>query len=107
MPFEGLIVDVWSQKGKLSLISFYNPCKPLVLAEFEELLNITPPVVWVGDFNAHNPLWGSQVRDENGVVVEELLDNCRLVIMNHWRPTRFDIRSVKMSCLDNHLLFQL
>ena len=71
------------------------------MAELEELLNkISSPLIWVGDFNAHNPLWGSQVRDGNGAVVEELLDNCRLVVMNDSRPTRFDINTLKMSCLD-------
>ena len=79
----------------------YNACKPLGLAELEELLNkISSPLIWVGDFNAHNPLWGSQVRDGNGAVVEELLDNCRLVVMNDSRPTQFDINTLKTSCLD-------
>ena len=59
-----------------------------------------PPVIWVGDFNAHNPLWGSQERDANGSVIQDLLDNNNLVIMNDTSPTQFETNSLKMSCLD-------
>ena len=32
------------------------------------------PMVWVGDFNAHNELWGSKKRNRNGKIVEEFID---------------------------------
>lgn len=38
-------------------------------------------------------------------MVEELLDNSRLVVMNDSRPTRFDINNLKMSCLDLTIAF--
>lgn len=42
-------------------VNFYNPCKPLVLEEFEEILSKTgSPAIWVGDLNPHSPLWRSQ-----------------------------------------------
>lgn len=85
----------------MSLINFYNPCKPLILSEIEGIINkVTSPIIWVGNFNAHNPLWGSQQRDANGAVLEEFLDSCNLVTVNDNRPTRVEIKSGNMSCLD-------
>lgn len=31
-------------------------------------------IVWCGDFNEHNPLWGSDRTSSNAQVIEELLD---------------------------------
>uniref|UniRef100_A0A0E9S2Q3 Endonuclease/exonuclease/phosphatase domain-containing protein n=1 Tax=Anguilla anguilla TaxID=7936 RepID=A0A0E9S2Q3_ANGAN len=45
------------------------------------------PIIWVGDFNAHNPLWVSDSKDINGIVVEEFLDKYDLVAINDGRPT--------------------
>lgn len=37
LSLECLIVEVWSHQGKLSLVNFYNPCKPLGLAELTKV----------------------------------------------------------------------
>lgn len=62
--------------------------------------HIGKPVIWLGDFNAHNPLWGSRIRDCNGSIVEEFMDRYGLVCVNDGRPTRFDIRTGAVSCID-------
>lgn len=61
---------------------------------------IRNPVIWVGDFNSHNPLWGSRIKDTNGNTIEEFMDRWRLVYLNDGRPTRFDIRTGNVSCID-------
>lgn len=100
-PLECQIIQVWSPQGKISVLNYYNPCRQLVLSEMEALVSeISTPIVWTGDFNAHKPLWGSQGKDANGAVVEDLLDNTNLVIMNDGSATRYDANSLKMSCLD-------
>lgn len=53
-----------------------------------------------GRFNARSPLWGSGVRDLNGEVVENFMDGNNLVCLNDGRPTRFDIRTSRLSCID-------
>lgn len=98
---ECQVIEVWSPQGKISVINYYNPCEQLVLSELEAIVSrIRTPVIWTGDFNAHNPLWGSQGKDANGTVVEDLLDNINLVIMNDGSATRYDVNTLKMSCLD-------
>lgn len=53
-----------------------------------------------GRINARSPLWGSGVRDLNGEVVENFMDGNNLVCLNDGRPTRFDIRTSRLSCID-------
>lgn len=85
----------------MSIVNFYNPCLPINLSDMEEVMEqIGEPVIWLGDFNARNPLWGSRVRDDNGSTVEEFMDRCGLVCMNDGRPTRFEIRTGAVSCID-------
>ena len=56
--------------------------------------------VWVGDFNAHNPLWGSERVDHNGKVVEDFLDRNDYVVLNDGRPTRYNLLSNTCSHID-------
>lgn len=56
--------------------------------------------IWCGDFNAHNTLWGSRVTDLNGEVVEEMMDDRRLVCLNNGTGTRINIYRNETSCID-------
>jgi len=60
---------------------------------------VRPPVVWTGDFNTHNPLWGSRFRDVNGVLFEDFKDKNNLVVLFDGRPARFQVKSGSLSCL--------
>ena len=56
---EYVVVAVWADKKKVVIIYYYNPCKPLELNELEEVEGQDRNnVIWCGDFNAHNTLWG-------------------------------------------------
>lgn len=67
-------------EGKRTLVHFYNPCKPLILPQPEEIMNkIRPSVVWV---NILMLLTLSQGKDLNSYAVDEFIDNCNLIIMN-------------------------
>lgn len=56
---ECLITEVWCTEGKFHIVNCYNPPNPLMFSELEEVMEKTGSrTVWVGDFNAHNPLWG-------------------------------------------------
>ena len=53
------------------MLNYYNPCKTLVMADFDDIMaKVRCPVIWAGDFNVHNPLWGSDHRNSNGVMIE-------------------------------------
>lgn len=53
---------------------------------------------------AHSPLWGSKTRDANGSTIENFLDVCvcvcGLMCLNDGRPTRFNIQTGAVSCID-------
>ena len=61
---------------------------------------ISEPVVWVGDFNAHNELWGSKKRNRNGKIVEEFIDKKQLVVLNDGRPTWFRTSRTGLPSID-------
>lgn len=70
-----MVIEIWGEKKKLSDISYCNPCKRLELNKLEEIEGQDKNnIVWGGDFNARNTLWGSERMDNNGQVVEELLE---------------------------------
>lgn len=61
---------------------------------------IQSKVVWCGDFNAHNALWGSVRTDANGLVVQEYMGDEGLVCVNDGRGTRFNSVTNKESAID-------
>lgn len=79
-------LEVWSSTGRFSVIHFYNPCLKLEVEMLDEVMGqVRSPVVCTGDFNAHNPLWGSKCKDKNGAILEDFLDKHLLVILNDGR----------------------
>uniref|UniRef100_A0AAQ4RRK9 Reverse transcriptase domain-containing protein n=1 Tax=Gasterosteus aculeatus aculeatus TaxID=481459 RepID=A0AAQ4RRK9_GASAC len=57
-------------------------------------------MIWCGDFNAHNEIWGSGHTDGNGAVVEEYMEGCGMVCVNEGGGTRVNIGKGTESCLD-------
>lgn len=98
---EVLVTEIWSTTGRFSLINFYNPCLRLRTVELADILSqVRTPVIWTGDFNAHNVLWGSGKTDGNGEVVEDVMFDFNLVCLNDGHPTRVQLGSSTTSCLD-------
>lgn len=57
---EVVVVEVWAGSQSIKVIHFYNPCGKLSKNVMEKIRGRTnQKVVWCGDFNAHNTLWGS------------------------------------------------
>lgn len=72
---EYIVVGVWIVQGKITVIHFYKTCLVLEIGALDEIMAaVKAPVMWVGDFNAHNPLLrGSTKMDQNGEVIENSL----------------------------------
>ena len=66
----------------------------------EIMLHCKSQVIICGDFNSHNPIWGSTNLDANGRIVEDFMHRSDLVILNEGNPTRLDPHSGRLSCLD-------
>ena len=77
-----VVVEVWGAGGALVIINFYNPCNKL---ELNKLMRIEGQdrrkIVWCGDFNSHNTLWGGERTDSNGQIVEEVMEEKGLVCL--------------------------
>ena len=57
-------------------MNYYN----MELIKLEEIEGQSrASIVWFGNFNAHNTLWGSEKTDSNGQVIEDLFDEKNLV----------------------------
>jgi len=59
----------------ITVCSIYlSPCKACNITELEDLIRqLPPPVLLLGDFNAHSQQWGSNKRSTRGKMVEDLL----------------------------------
>ena len=98
---EVVVVEIWEGVYSIRIINFYNPCDRLSKDKLENIGGKgSNKVVWCGDFNAHNTLWGSTNTDSNGLIVEDMLDWGGLVCINDGGYTRVDLSQGKYSILD-------
>jgi ribonuclease HI len=68
----------------ITVCSIYlPPHSALNIAELEDLYRQLPsPVLLMGDFNAHSPVWGSGRLDAKGRLIENFIANENLCILN-------------------------
>ncbi len=98
---ESITIRIWTSKGSIDVINYYNPCGKVEGSILENIVG-TPlsEVIWCGDFNAHNTLWGSNSTDANGLALEEYIDDKWLVCLNNGEGTRFNSINNTESVLD-------
>lgn len=78
--YESILIKVWTDRGCIDIINYYNPCDKLNQNILEEVMGVRQDsVLWCGDFNSHNSLWGSNSNDANGILLEEFIDEKYLV----------------------------
>ena len=58
------------------------------------------PYLILGDFNSHNPLWGSASIDAKGKIVEDFIDANSLTIYNDGSATFHNVHSNHSSSID-------
>ena len=69
--------------------------------EIQDLVDQLPaPFLLLGDFNAHNPLWGSINIDGRGEIIEELVDNNAISLLNDGSSTYSNIHTDYKSAID-------
>ena len=70
--------------------------------DLQELINQLPtPFLLLGDFNAHNPLWGNREHaSQKGRIIEEIIDRNDLILYNNGAMTYHNIHTNIMSAID-------
>lgn len=86
----------------LTVCSLYLPPSfTLKSSDFNSFLDQLPePFLLMGDFNCHNPLWGSTRRDIRGKIIESVLFSRTLCLFNTGEPTFFSCQHLSSSCID-------
>ena len=84
-------MSTWQGKEKRTMCSIYLPPIDLVTEEdMRDLLEQLPaPMIVLGDFNAHNPLWGSEKTSTRGRMLEKIQDKFNLLCLNEKEETYY------------------
>ena len=92
---------------------YLPPNSPVDTLDLVNLINQLPaPILFVGDFNAHSPLWGCSSLDNRGKICEDLINNQTLCILNNKTPTYLhpatgSRTSIDLSICDPSLMLDL
>jgi ribonuclease HI len=73
----------------ITLCSIYLPPSINIdIADLDAIVSQLPsPILFLGDFNAHSPLWGCNALDSRGKICEDLINRHNLCFLNGKTPT--------------------
>jgi len=98
----------------ITICSIYlPPSQNLNLSDLEDLLTqLPPPVLLMGDFNAHNCIWGSKRVDRRGEIIEDLILKQNISILNegsntYLHPGTGSLSTIDLSLCDSSLYTDL
>jgi exonuclease III len=99
---EVVAVSIKLLTHNLTICNFYLPSNSVVnLEQIGNLLAALPkPYILLGDFNAHNEIWGSKRTDNRGELLRRLTENENLVLLNTGSNTRFNAIDGTFSAID-------
>ena len=73
---EAQIIQIYYGDESFYVVNYYNPCKKLQISILEALISQVREganVIVLGDFNSHNPIWGSPTINQNGEILENFI----------------------------------
>jgi hypothetical protein len=80
--------NVMPNGSNLGLATYYNPPgQPLDKQAISNFFATHPQAILVGDLNAHNRSWGSQLNNPAGDALEQILESDHLLMINNEEPT--------------------
>lgn len=105
LNLNGLPVKLEVSAIKLENITIINMyCSPdtsLTIRFLQQILNqVFPPFILMGDLNGHHPVWGSDISNESGRNILEIVQQENLVILNDGSETRIHHPHQNKSCID-------
>lgn len=98
---EAVAVQI-SASRLVTVCSLYLPPSMTVEErELDDLVRQLPqPFLLLGDFNAHNRLWGSGRTDRRGRIVENVLSSNVICLLNTGAPTHINFANQSFSAID-------
>ena len=87
---------------QITICSIYLPPRAAFTnADIQSLLDQLPsPFLLIGDFNVHNPLWGGNILDSEGKVIEDIINNNNVVLLNDGTMTCHNLYFNSYSAID-------
>ena len=58
------------------------------------------PYMVLGDFNARHRLWGDEVNNTRGNIIEKLISKTNISILNNGSPTSYHVQTNTYTCID-------
>lgn len=87
--------------NKCTICNIYLPDFSWSIQDLRDAVKQLPtPLLLVGDFNAHNSLWGSSHTDIRGGFIEEFVEELDFIILNNGEGTYINSRSNTLSAID-------
>ena len=99
--FEAILIEAYIPR-KIHIANIYLPnSQALTYDDFLHFINQIPkPFIICGDFNSHNPLWGSDTLDSRGKIIEKILLLNDLTLLNTKESTHYNLSSNSYSAID-------
>ena len=101
-PLQAVAIKVLFDK-EVTICSLYLPPDPASFSfnDLQFLIDQLPvPFLILGDFNAHNPLWGGNVLDAKGRIIEAIIDSNPITLLNDGSMTFHNIFLNRQSAID-------
>ena len=100
-PLQATAVKISLHKTITCCSLYLPPGTPVNPVDLENLFDQLPrPYILLGDFNAHNTMWGSDNSDARGRMLEDLFLQHDLCILNDASPTYLHPGSGTLTCID-------
>jgi ribonuclease HI len=95
---EYIHIAININQTSINIINIYNPCKKIYKNQYSSFFSHNNVII-CGDFNSKNQLWGSNYKDCNGKILQELIEDNDISILNDGHGS-FLLKNGYKSCLD-------
>ena len=98
---QGVALTVVLDK-QITVCSIYlPPCAAFTNADIQSLLDQLPsPFLLLDDFSACNPLWGGNILDNEGKIIEDIINDNNVVLLNDGTMTFHNLCFNSYSAID-------
>lgn len=86
--FQAIAVEIYFPFKHIVCNVYFPGNEPIDEHDLDELIGqLGNNFILIGDFNAHNTLWGSRTTNSRGKLFEDFVERNNLIILNNGQPT--------------------